>query len=322
MNGETVLVTGGLGCIGVPTVNWLLRETECKIVVGSRKVTESSLARFGSHPDRLFAAALDVQKSSDVERVFATYPINRIAHLSGLQTPDCNEHRDLGLQVNLAGTQHLIEAAKRSSETISRFIYASSIAVYGPRTHYPEGLVPMNAEPLPVNVYGVWKLASEHITRIFSEETGIPSLSIRPGVLFGPGRDVGLTSTVTTAMKMAAANQPYQIPFSNRQDYLFASDVGAAFGNALIEPFEGYGAVTLPSHTVTSERIAATIREQAKSLGLEGADGILIGDQEVPFICDVDFAPFMQLFPKTPHTPLSEAVRQSLIYFRDNPAAN
>ncbi|MEM8733488.1 MAG: NAD(P)-dependent oxidoreductase [Planctomycetota bacterium] len=318
MNGDTVLVTGGLGCIGVATVQWLLNETDCRIVIGSRKVNATHLEQFGDHPNRLFAATLDVLKRSDVDQVFSDYPIHRVAHLSGLQTPDCNEHRDLGLQVNLAGTQHILEALKLSSAPISRFVYASSIAVYGPRNHYPGDRVAMNAEPHPVNVYGVWKLASEHITRIFSEETGIPSLSIRPGVLFGPGRDVGLTSTVTTAMKMAAANQPYEIPFSNRQDYLFASDVGAAFGNALVEPFEGYQAVTLPSHTVTTEEIADLIHEQASELKLDGANGITVGEQQVPFICDVDFAPFMKLFPKTPHTSLKDAIRQSLEYFHDH----
>jgi nucleoside-diphosphate-sugar epimerase len=201
---------------------------------------------------------------------------------------------------------------------LERFIFASSIAVYGPRASYPAGRVPMLAEPNPVNVYGAWKLAGEHISRFFCAETGVPTLSLRPGVLYGPGRDAGLTSTPTTAMKRLALGRAYEIPFRSRQDYLFAPDVGGAIGTATLEPFDGYGVFTLPSLTLSTEEIVESMRRAAAGLGLAERFQITVGREDVPFICDLDYAPFVKAFPNVPHTTLDEGVRQSIEVFLEH----
>lgn len=320
---ERILVTGGFGCIGVQVVKWLLLNTDATVIVGAREVTAERINRlFGdSTLARLACVRLDVRDQQQLEGVLETHSVTRVVHLAALQTPDCNANRDLGLQINLAGTQNLIEAVKRCRPTLRRFVFASSVAVYGPRRSYPGPKVPMLSEPTPVNVYGAWKLAGEQITRFLFQETGIPSLSIRPGVLFGPGRDAGLTAAPTTAMKHVALRLPYEIPFKSRQDYLYSPDVGAAFGNALLAPFSEYGVFTLPSHTVDTRKFLETLHQAAAELGCLEDVRISIGDAEVPFICDLEFEPFLNAFPSTPHTPLLTAVKESVIYFRQQAAS-
>lgn len=315
---ERILVTGGFGCIGVQVVKWLLLNTDATVIVGAREVSEERINRlFGdSTLARLDCVCLDVRNQKQLEGVLETHGVARIVHLAALQTPDCNANRDLGLQINLAGTQNLIEAVKRCRPTLRRFVFASSVAVYGPRRSYPGPKVPMLADPAPVNVYGAWKLAGEQITRFLFQETGIPSVCIRPGVLFGPGRDAGLTAAPTTAMKHVALRKAYEIPFKSRQDYLFSPDVGAAFGNALMASFSDYGVFTLPSHTVDTRRFVETLHQAAAELGCSEDVRISVGDSEVPFICDLEFGPFLNAFPSTPHTPLLTAVKESLVYFR------
>lgn len=319
VNRDRILITGGLGCIGSETAKWLVRNTEAHVVIGSRMVDAERTARVfhDIDRDRLSFAELDVRELSRLQQVLSEFGVNRVAHLAALQTPDCNAHRDLGLQINLAGTQNLIEAIKSSGHPMDRFVFASSIAVYGPRAAYLPGRVPMLAEPHPVNVYGAWKLAGEQISQFFCRETGVPTVSLRPGVLYGPGRDAGLTSTPTTAMKCVALGIPYEIPFRSRQDYLYAPDVGAAFGSALVAPLDGYGVYTLPSRTVNTGAIVDAMHAAAIELGLADGFAITIGSEEVPFICDLDFHPFCDKFPGVPHTPLERAVRQSLQVFRE-----
>lgn len=313
-----ILVTGGYGCIGAPTVKWLLANSGAAVVAASRDVNPARTQRLfaDQYQSRLTCVKLDVCSQPQLEELLTKHEITHVIHLAALQTPDCNAHRDLGLQINLAGTQYLIEAIKKCRPKLARFVFASSISVYGPRNAYPAGKVPMLAEPAPTTVYGVWKLAGEHLSRLFCEETGIPTLSLRPGVLFGPGRDAGLTAVTTAAMKCVALEVPYEIPFCSRQDFLYAPDVGAAFGIATVEPFNGYGVFTLPSHTVETARMIETMRQAAAELGLEKHFAITSGTDEVPFICDLDYAPFVQAFPRTPHTPLKDAVRDSLQEFR------
>ncbi|MEM7475372.1 MAG: NAD(P)-dependent oxidoreductase [Planctomycetota bacterium] len=316
----TVLITGGLGCIGVTTTQWLLKHYDCQIVILSRKADQASVEQeFPESNGRVNAVAADVRSVQDLQAVLDERQITHVAHMAGLQTPDCNANRDMGLQINLAGTQNLIEAIKQSNLAVQRVVFASSVAVYGPRDSYPAGQVPMLSDPSPVNVYGVWKLAGEHVSRLFHEETGVPTINIRPGALFGPGRDRGLTATPTTAMKHLAVGKPYEIPYRSKQDYLYAHDVGAAVANTLLEPFEGYASFTLPGHTADSATFVRLIQELASELEIEDP-GITHGQDEVPFICELDFEPFCKAFPKAALTPLKEAIRQSILVFQEQSA--
>lgn len=314
-----VLVTGGYGCIGSETTKWLLRNSDAQVVVASRTINEERSTKVFHDVDRsrIVFEKLDVVHQDRLETLLNKHEISHVVHMAALQTPDCNAHRDLGLQINLAGTQNLVEAMKSCGRKIQRFVYASSIAVYGPRASYEMDRVPMLAEPNPVNVYGAWKLAGESIAKFFCQDTGTPTVTVRPGVLFGPGRDAGLTSSPTTAMKSVAMQIPYEIPFCSKQDYLYAPDVGGAIGNTVVEPFDGYAAYTLPSHTVETQQVIDAIQKAAGELGLSDGCQITVGTDEVPFICDLDFAPFMKAFPKAPHTDLNLAVKQSLQVFME-----
>ena len=319
MNRKNVLITGGYGCIGAETAKWLLKNSDAAIVICSRNVSSDRSERVFHNADRsrLTFIEADVSDQSRLQQILTEQGITHVVHLAALQTPDCNAHRDLGLQINLAGTQNLIEAMKASGRALNRYIFASSIAVYGPRAAYPEGRVPMLAEPHPVNVYGAWKMAGEQISKIFWEDTDVPTLSLRPGVLYGPGRDAGLTASPTTAVKCLALGLPFKIPFRSRQDYLYAPDVGAAFGNAVLEPFHGNGVFTLPSRTLATEQIVETLRLAAGDLGLADQFKITVGEEDVPFICDLDYEPFTAAFPSVPHTALDQSLRDSLEVFLD-----
>lgn len=319
MTHRTVLITGGYGCIGSETAKWLIRNTDATIVIASRQVNDERTKRVFHDVDctKLKSVPLDVTNQSRIQQLLEDHEVTHVVHLAAMQTPDCNAHRDVGLQTNLAGTQNLVEAMKASGRAFERYVFASSIAVYGPREFYPSTIVPMLAEPNPVNVYGAWKLAAESVSKFFWQDTGTPTISIRPGVLYGPGRDAGLTASPTTAMKCLALGRPYEIPFRSRQDYLYAPDVGGAIGHSLFHPFEGYQAFTLPSHTLDTNQIVTELKEAAEELGLTGQFQITVGNDEVPFICDLEYAAFLQAFPETPHTSLSKALRESLSVFVD-----
>lgn len=319
---DCVLITGGYGCIGAETAKWLLRNSTARVVVASRSVSESRTSRIFhdvTH-SRLVIRELDVRDLASTQRLLVDDQVTHVVHLAALQTPDCNANRDLGLQINLAGTQNLIEAMKSCGPSIQRFVFASSVAVYGPRENYPAGRVPMLAAPDPVNVYGTWKLAGEYLAKLFAIDQRVSTVCLRPGVLYGPGRDAGLTSTPTTAMKAIVVGRDYQIPFCSKQDYLFAPDVGAAFGMALTAPFDGFGVFTLPSHTVDSYQFVQAIEDACRRIGLDGSGAVTVGQQQVPFICDLDYSPFLKAFPNCPHSDLIDGVQSSLKVFQDQVA--
>ena len=174
-----ILITGGLGCIGSEAAKWLLKNTDANLTLTSRDTSAERVARvfYGIDHSRVEVIQLNVCDEDSLNGLFEEQEFTHVVHMAALQTPDCNKHRDLGLQINLAGTQFLIEAMKKHGSKIQRFLFASSIAVYGPRANYPAGRVPMLAAPDPVNVYGVWKLAGEQLSNIFWQDTGIPTIS-------------------------------------------------------------------------------------------------------------------------------------------------
>ena len=321
-NSQTVLITGALGCIGRATARWLLAHSDVRLVLFSRKMnTQVAAATLGrADESRWVAEPGDVTDRDAMASVLTRHAVSHVVHLAGLQTPDCNEHRDLGLQVNLAGTQQLIEAIKSlpNHETIRSFVYASSSAVYAARSNYTEAKLSPQSRVDPVNVYGIWKYAAELVAKLFHVDTRIPTVSIRPAILFGPGRDLGLSAAVTTAMKCVARGTPYTIPFTSTLDYQYAPDVGAAFGVTVLRPPDGYHVFNTPSWTVPMDEVVRSIERAAAELGIADQCQITIGTDEAPFAYDFDFQSFLEHYPNVQQTPFDQAVRESIEEFRQS----
>jgi len=105
--------------------------------------------------------------------------IHTIIHLAA-------EHKDFGIaesdyfRVNEQGTKNLLEEASKAG--IKKFIFYSSVAVYGDQTATTE-----ETTPNPVNPYGASKLAAEEeVIKWANEDKSRTAIIIRPAVVFGP----------------------------------------------------------------------------------------------------------------------------------------
>ena len=121
----------------------------------------------------------------------------------------------------------MFEAVKRSG--LRRVVYASSMAVYGRSEEYAPAPLSPDAVLKPRSHYGVYKQANEGSARLYWSESGISSIGLRPYVVYGPGRDQGMTSTPTKAMLAAAAGRSYRISYGGRFGFEYADDVAQAF---------------------------------------------------------------------------------------------
>jgi nucleoside-diphosphate-sugar epimerase len=151
-----------------------------------------------------------------------------VIHLAALQVPFCKADPVAGAKVNVVGTVNVFEAARKLG--IRRLAYASSIAAYGAMD---EGHGAMHT------LYGAYKHCDEQIARVYSEDWGIHSVGIRPGVVYGVGRDQGLTSKTTFAILAAAAGKPYDVPFSGGVSWLYTGEVASAFIRAVAKERTG-----------------------------------------------------------------------------------
>jgi nucleoside-diphosphate-sugar epimerase len=320
------LITGGTGCIGAVTVRDLLAAGFERIVVASRGASPGLLPLWMPTPldPRIVLAAGDLGDPIAIQRLVTEYQPTHIVHLGGLQSPDCDSDPARGLAVNVGGTQVLLEAAERLAKPLQRFVFASSAAVYGPRALYPGPIVFETDALQPPNRYGTWKLAGEHLCRLFAQRTNVPTVCLRLNTTYGKGRDRGRTAAPTTAMKQVVAGarsgkaQPFSMPYRGRENYHFVEDVGAHFAAVTHKPFTGFGAFNVRGQTVEITAFLALIREVAAKLGMASACQLdVAADATVNlFVSDLDDRTIQAKFPGVPCTPLAEGVERSLREFQ------
>ena len=254
-----VLVTGGGGFLGAWIIARLLRAgAEARV--------------FDVHPDRRlvreFAGAaadgLDwrVGDIADTAAVTAAAEgCGGIVHLAGVLTPACRQNPLGGARVNVLGTLNAFEAARRHS--IAQVIYTSSGGVFGPDD---------DRRPFPTTHYGAFKLANEGSARAYWEDAGIASIGFRPFVVYGPGREGGLSAGPTLACRAAARGEAYVIPFTGQAGMVYVDDVAAAYEAAVTAEFEGAHTVNLTGQAADMDQVVASIRRVVPdaAVGCEG----------------------------------------------------
>ncbi len=228
-----------LGCIG----SWIVRD----LVRQGARVTTYDLddnphrMKLIMTPDELSRVTFARGDITDLDALLALAHdsgVTSIIHLAALQVPACKANPSLGARINVVGTVNVFETARRLG--LDRIVYASSVATYGGRENYAQSLIQPDDPLMPKTLYGVYKQANEATARVYWADWGVSSIGLRPYVLYGPGRDQGMTSTPTKAMLAAAAGLPYRITYGGRSGMQYTDDVARAFFIAVTSvPFEG-----------------------------------------------------------------------------------
>ena len=313
MREEHFLVTGALGCVGAWVVRNLVQEgVKTTIYDLGTDLQRLSLIMSKDEMAKLqFAENGDITNLEHLKRVVAENGISHIIHLAALQLPFCRANPALGAQVNVTGTVNVFEAAKHAG--IKQIAYASSIAVYGPRTAYPAGLLKADAPLDPQSHYGVYKLANEGSARVYYAEAGVSSIGLRPYTIYGPGRDQGLTSAPTSAMRAASRGEGFHIPFGGISGYQHADDVAKLFILAARREFQGAGVFNLKGEIASMSEIVALIEDAAPEV-----KGKISFDEAPLALPDgADDSELLKFFGTVPNRPLKEGIAASIAHFRE-----
>lgn len=294
---KPVLITGGGGFLG----GWIVRalaQSGHPARIFDRSSDRRVLREIaGAEADRVAWVEGDVTDAAAVSE--AARGCSSIIHLAALLTPACKADPTRGATVNVIGTLNVFEAAK--AHGIARVAYASSAAVFGPDD---------GANPLPVTLYGAFKLACEGVARAYWLDEGIASVGLRPTVVYGPGREVGLTAGPTIACREAVAGRSYTIGYSGRQDLVFVADVAAAFSAAATRPFDGAHAFSLIGGTADVSEVIAAIRSEIPSASID-----FVGPK-VPMAAEIAETPYDGLLGRMPRTSLQDGIARTVQHYR------
>lgn len=225
MSDERWLITGALGCIGAWACRQLVREGHD--VVAFDLGDDRRRLSLVMDADEAAAVRLvngDVTDLDGLTGVISRERITHVVHLAALLLPIAKADPPRGALVNVVGTVNVFEAASQGD--VQGVAYASSAAAYD----RADGVrVAEDADGHPLNHYGVHKLANEGAARVYWHDAGLPSVGLRPHIVYGPGRDHGMTAGPTLAIAAAVAGQPYEIPFGGRAQFQYAPDTAGLF---------------------------------------------------------------------------------------------
>lgn len=308
---ENFLVTGAAGCIGVWVLRNLVREgIPVSVLDLDTKRHRLPLVMTDEEIARIQFFQGDISDFLTVENALKESRATRVIHLAALQLPFCKTDPVAGARVNVVGTVNLFEAAKRLG--LKNLVYASTTAVYGISEEYPDEPLVHDAPLKPRSHYGVYKQANEGTARVYFRDDGISSVGLRPYVVYGAGRDQGMTSTPTKAMLASAAGKSYHISYGGRYCFQYANDTARAFIQAAKVNFQGAGVFNLGGDSVsTAEVIAAIEQVELSALGR-----ITFDDVPLPFPPEVDNTALTTAIGPLKFTSLFEGVAETIELFR------
>lgn len=260
MSQTTFLVTGAHGFIGAWVVKRLLARA-ARVIALDQSSNPHRLRQIMSDEEigRIKFSAGDITDDRFVHQLVEENAVTHIIHLAGLQVPTCRANPRLGAMVNVVGTINIFEAARNSGGRVQRIAYASSAAVFG-AAEEGHAVTESDAGGMTTH-YGAFKRCNEDNARVYFLDHGINSAGLRPLTVYGVGRDSGMTSDPTKAMKAAVAGRPFHIRFGGKTDFLYIADCADAFIKAATVDLRGAHVFNLHGETVHMSAIVGEIEK-------------------------------------------------------------
>jgi nucleoside-diphosphate-sugar epimerase len=310
---DKFLIVGALGFIGAWTAKRLIDEGAG--VVSYDLPGDPHRLRLIMSDDDLAKVAFidgDVTDAAGLEAAVGDNGITHIIHLAALQVPSVRANPVVGSHVNVVGTTIVFEAARRFADQVRSVVYASSVAVYGPASEYPPGPIAHDAPLLPTTLYGVTKGCNEWTAKIYWQDHKVRSVGVRPAYVYGPGRDVGMTSTPTKAMLAAAAGRPYHISFGGAGFYQHGDDVAKALIGAARAEVDG-----APCFNLGGTKAAMTdVIDAITAAAPESAGLITAETNQLPFPDEYDGAPLDEAIGAVGWRSFADGTRGTIEHFR------
>lgn len=225
------LITGGAGFIGSHLTELLLDRGHEVVVLDD--FSTGKQANLPRHP-ALTVIEGDVVNAETAWR--AVQDSTAVVHLAAVASVQASvEHPLETHRTNLTGTVNMLQAAALAGAT--RFLYASTAAVYG-NPGLPAGTrLSEDHRPAPLTPYAIDKLAGEQYVRWFAAEYGVMAHAFRFFNVYGERQDPrspysGVISIFSDRLR---TGRPVTVFGDGRQtrDFVYVRDVARVLAAAL-----------------------------------------------------------------------------------------
>ena len=265
MTQKRVLVTGGAGFIGSHVVDRLLKEGWHVTIVDNfdpfyaRSIKDRNLAsHFGSTSLELHE--LDIRDAKSLGRLAGPFDI--VIHLAAKAGVRPSIEDPIAYtQVNVEGTQNLLEWAKVRG--IRQFVFASSSSVYGvnPKVPWRED----DPVLLPISPYASTKASCELLGHVYSHLYGIRFVALRFFTVFGPRQRPDLAICKFADRILKGERIPIYGDGTSIRSYTFVGDIVDGVRAAMDYTGNSYEIINLG--TDKAVRLMEVVRGLEKVLG-------------------------------------------------------
>ncbi|MDD5317189.1 MAG: NAD(P)-dependent oxidoreductase [Candidatus ainarchaeum sp.] len=316
------LVTGATGRLGRKLVDALLANGERVRILHREELGETV-------PPRGWEAFRgDLSDRASLGR--AVEGADVVYHLAALVERDASP-ADL-LHVNYYGTKNLLDACASAGKPPKRFVFASSISVYGKRIARLPADESTPADPS--DWYGKSKLLAEDAVKSYGKS--FPATILRPAVIYGEGFDEAYLPLLALLEKrrMVLINGGRNfVPLIHARDVvramMLAADSGAAAGKAyVVAPRERrtqreimeiacrFLGVPPPKYSVPLALASAALK-LAAATGLAGRKGGLLEEHVLTLAADryFDVSRAEQDFGFKAEVALEDGIREMVEYY-------
>ena len=187
LSGKRILITGGAGFIATTLAGRLVDENRIVAVDNLHRdaLTGTPLAE---HPNLEFVQGDVLDGDLLKELAAGATHIVHCAAIAGVDTVLESPVRTM--RVNLIGTYNALEAAVSTQDTLERFLDFSTSEVFGSHAfNVREGHVSTIGSVGEARwTYAVSKLAGEHMAHAYHDELGLPTVTVHPFNVYGPGQ--------------------------------------------------------------------------------------------------------------------------------------
>ena len=319
LTGKRVVITGGAGFIGTTLARQLVDENEIVAVDNLHRDTLGG-TELAEHPNFTFVHGDVLDAASLTEVVRGATHVVHAAAIAGVDTVIESPVRTM--RVNLIGTYNTLEAALATKDTVERVIEFSTSEVFGTYAFKvdEQHVTTQGSVGEARWTYAVSKLAGEHMAHAYHDELGLPTVSVRPFNVYGPGQIGG--GAIRAFIETALAGKELVIHGDGSQirAWCFVDDMVEALLLALEHP-NAIG----ESFNVGNARSAVTIYDLALRIKrLTGLERELVFqplhyiDVELR-VPNVDKA--RELLGFEANVELDEGLERTIAWYRENPAA-
>ena len=231
---KQIFITGGAGFIGSTLIGRLIDQNRIVVYDDFRRDALSEKV-FANHANLTIVKGNILDASALEKAMQGAQIVVHCAAIAGIDTVIKKPTETI--RVNMLGTANVLEAAKKLPD-LERLIDFSTSEVFGQSAFRADESQTTHIGTVGEArwTYAVSKLAAEHLTKAYHQEFGMPTVTLRPFNIYGPGQ-VG-EGAIRTFILRALKDQEIEIHGDGNQirAWCFIDDFIDGLMRAIVNP--------------------------------------------------------------------------------------